>query len=140
MHSMRENERYKVSCHTNKLHSKSFILLYCVLLLAHSSTCKNQHEIYLSFDILYKITHNLIHVKKLLYCSISLYYSQPVQASLLIPQIGQPLPKQGVSLRYSDISHSIGQGFLCPDYYKYLLCPCDARVYQITLEHHIMVH
>ena len=44
MHLMRENKWHNISCHTKNTQQKNFIFLYCVILLAHSSTCKNQHD------------------------------------------------------------------------------------------------
>lgn len=34
----------------------------------------------------------------------------------------------------------IYQGFLCANHNEYLLCPCNARVYKISLQHYVVAH
>ena len=45
---------------TTKKHN-TFLL--CTLLSAHSSTCRNQHDIYLSLQVLLNVTYCFIYVK-----------------------------------------------------------------------------
>ena len=64
MHSMRENERHNTSCHKKITQQKNMLLFYCVFLLPHSSTCKNQHDKYPPLNVALRITYDFDRVKK----------------------------------------------------------------------------
>ena len=52
----------------------------------------------------------------------------------------QALAELGVSFGDRDRAHRVGDGLFCPDEDEALLCPGDAGVEEVSLQHHVMGH